>query len=77
MILIVKPLFILPRLAAMLVLACTLAACGQRGPLYMPGNKPPKESLATKPKIPAQSMTPTPSIVPEPAKPDANASDKQ
>lgn len=32
------------RLIALCLIACLLAACGYKGPLYMPGSKPPQES---------------------------------
>jgi len=55
----------------MLVFTSILAACGQRGPLYMPGTKPPPKSTnAAKPKAPL------PQKAAEPAKTDASTTAK-
>jgi len=41
------------RALILLVLAALLSGCGLKGPLYMPGSKPP-------PRQPAKPATPTP-----------------
>jgi len=58
----VKPLFAslysaLPRVVAILVLANALAACGQKGPLYLPDAKEPKASKSAKPTLPPLRQT--------------------
>lgn len=56
-------------IAVILVFAGTLVACGQRGPLYMPGEKPAKKSPATgkqtTPTLPNERIT----VKPEPTPP--------
>lgn len=42
------------RMLSMLVLAAVLCGCGLKGPLYMPGSKPPS-------KQPSKPGTPVPS----------------
>ena len=47
------------------VLACALPACGQKGPLYVPGY--PRDAiwpLPPKPPTPAQAPVPPPASVP-------------
>jgi len=56
-IVIVKPLSVLPRIVAILVLANALAACGQKGPLYLPDTKEPKTSKSAKPALPPLRQT--------------------
>jgi predicted small lipoprotein YifL len=68
-ILIVKSNHILPKLASAIILIGILAACGQRGPLYLPEKgKPPKTKSSTARK--AAAVKPH---GPAPEKPDANA----
>lgn len=43
------------RVLTMLVLAAMLTGCGLKGPLYMPGDKPP-------PRQPAKPSAPTPPL---------------
>jgi predicted small lipoprotein YifL len=84
----VKPNFFLQRLAVILVLTSAVTACGQRGPLYMPGSKPAtktKPAIAPNLKAPQTSsaaVKPDASVPAKPdasapAQPDASASDKQ
>jgi predicted small lipoprotein YifL len=60
MILIVKPasyLFYLVRITVLLLVSGMLGACGQRGPLYLPG-KPDAATPVTPVAVPTNSTTP-------------------
>ncbi len=56
---------VLRRLAGLALLS-TLAACGYKGPLYMPPPPPPDESLTT-PPTPAPAPAPAPQAGEAPA----------
>lgn len=47
------------RLAAGAVLLATLAACGYKGPLYMPAPPPPPDAALTTPPPPTQPLSDT------------------
>ncbi|MEA5097092.1 MAG: lipoprotein [Burkholderiaceae bacterium] len=51
-IVIVKLHSVLLRFGAIVVATSLLAACGQRGPLYMPDSKAPKTAKKTPPALP-------------------------
>ena len=46
------------RLAVLAALALLLAGCGQRGPLYLPGQTPPKKRLSQVAPPPASAVLP-------------------
>ncbi|GAC1621299.1 MAG: hypothetical protein NVS9B10_03970 [Nevskia sp.] len=60
------------RLPAALLLAGALAACGQTGPLHLPGDAPSKENYLLKrraPKPAAPAADPVPPEAPAPTTP--------
>lgn len=46
------------RIVASLALLSLLAACGYKGPLYMPPPEPPQDSLTKPPRPPAPAPAP-------------------
>lgn len=69
MIVIVKPSFQPTRAAVAIVAFVLLAGCGQRGPLYLPGQTQPPKST---PKAPPASSSPTAPVEPGKTLPPTN-----
>ncbi|MBI1892276.1 MAG: lipoprotein [Burkholderiales bacterium] len=51
----VKPVFHLFRFSVLVLSASLLCACGQRGPLYLPGKQAATPSQAANPQTPSSS----------------------